>query len=33
MEQARERLPVIRRQIQEVDLDIAELRAKGVEPE
>jgi hypothetical protein len=33
MEQARERLPVIRRQIQEVDHDIAELRAKGVEPE
>lgn len=33
MEQARERLPVIRRQLQEVDHDIAELRAKGVEPE
>lgn len=33
MEQARERLPVVRRQLQEVDYDIAELRAKGVEPE
>ena len=33
MEQARERLPVIRRQLQDVDHDIAELRAKGVEPE
>ncbi|HEX7102780.1 MAG TPA: hypothetical protein VF201_09060 [Nitrolancea sp.] len=33
MEQARERLPVIRRQLQETDHDIAELRAKGVEPE
>ncbi|HVX31485.1 MAG TPA: hypothetical protein VHA53_13475 [Nitrolancea sp.] len=33
MEQARERLPVIRRQLQDVDQDIAELRAKGVEPE
>jgi len=32
MEQARERLPVIRRQLQDVDHDIAELRAKGVEP-
>lgn len=33
MEQARERLPVVRRQLQELDHDIAELRAKGVEPE
>lgn len=33
MEQARERLPVIRRQLRETDNDIAELRAKGVEPE
>lgn len=33
MEQARERLPVVRRQLQEVDHDIAELREKGVAPE
>jgi hypothetical protein len=33
LDHTRERLPVIRRQIQEVDRDIAELRAKGVEPE
>lgn len=33
LDHARERLPVIRRQLQEVDRDIAELRARGVEPE
>ena len=33
LDHTRERLPVIRRQIQEVDHDIAELRAKGVEPD
>ncbi|HEX3723863.1 MAG TPA: hypothetical protein VHV31_13815 [Nitrolancea sp.] len=33
LDHTRERLPIIRRQIQEVDHDIAELRARGVEPE
>lgn len=33
MDRARERLPVLRRQLQDVDKDIKELRAKGVEPE
>ncbi len=32
MERARERLPVLRRQLQDADHDIEELRAKGVEP-
>ncbi len=33
MERARERLPVLRRQYQDAEHDIEELRAKGVEPE
>ncbi len=33
MERARERLPVLRRQLQDADHDIEELRAKGVEPD
>jgi hypothetical protein len=33
LERTRERLPVFRRQLQDVERDIAELRAKGVEPE
>lgn len=33
LQRARDRLPVIRRQLAEVEADIAALRAKGVEPE
>lgn len=33
LERARERLPIIRRQLQDVEEDIERLRAKGVEPE
>lgn len=32
LERTRERLPVFRRQLQDIDKDIAELRAKGVDP-
>ncbi|MGA7670223.1 MAG: hypothetical protein WBW04_07360 [Nitrolancea sp.] len=33
LERARERLPVLRRQLQDAEHDIEELRAKGVEPD
>ncbi len=33
LERARERLPVLRRQLQDAENDIEELRAKGVEPD